>query len=104
MPTGLADYGLAFFALAAVAWVLVSVLGRRKTDSSPGPGVAELSRIVSDNTQATARLTALIEAQGHLPRRVLERLDGLLSCRATKSAVFAGASFARGPVYFRGCQ
>ncbi len=71
MPlSGLADYGIAIFAVAAVAWVLVSVLGSRRRDP-------DLARIITENTQALTKLTVLIESQGTVLQRVLERLDSL---------------------------
>ena len=59
MPTSLADYGVAFFALGVIAWVVVAVFGPRKQDS-------ELARIIADNTKALTELSGLIEQQGQM--------------------------------------
>ena len=59
MPTSLADYGVAFFALGVIAWIVVAVFGPRKQDS-------DLARIISDNTRALTELSGLIEQQGQM--------------------------------------
>lgn len=59
MPTGLAEYGVTFFAIGVVAWMIVAVFAPRRRDP-------DLSRIISDNTKALTELSALIEQQGQM--------------------------------------
>ncbi len=59
MPTSLADYGVAVFALGVIAWIVVAVFGPRKQES-------DLARIISDNTRALTELSGLIEQQGQM--------------------------------------
>jgi len=59
MPVQLADYGIAVFALAVVAWIVVTVFAPRRRDP-------DLIKVISDNTQALTRLTAVIESQGRM--------------------------------------
>ena len=72
MPAGLADYGIAFFALGALAWALVEAVRKRVT-----PPSLDLARVVQDNTQAVTRLTVLVESQGQVLQRLMEILDDL---------------------------
>ncbi len=58
MPIEIAEYGVAFFALGVVAWIVVAVFGRQK---SP-----DLTKVISDNTKALTQLTTLIENQGKM--------------------------------------
>ena len=57
MPTNLADYSVAVFALGVVAWVIVTVFAPRKHDP-------DLAGIIADNTKALTELSAVIERQG----------------------------------------
>jgi hypothetical protein len=59
VPTSLADYGVAVFALGVIAWIVVAVFGPRKQDG-------DLARIISDNTRALTELSGLIEQQGQM--------------------------------------
>lgn len=72
MPEHLADYGLGFFALGVVAWVVVAVFGKKSPD---------LTRVIADNTKALTQLTTLIEQQGKMVQEqgeVLRRQAELL--------------------------
>ena len=73
MPIEIAEYGIAFFALGVVAWIVVAVFGRQK---SP-----DLTRVIADNTKALTQLTTLIENQGKMIQEqgeVLKRQAELL--------------------------
>lgn len=59
MPIQLADYGVAMFALATIAWILVSVFAPKRKEP-------DLSKIIADNTRALTELSALIEQQGQM--------------------------------------
>ena len=59
MPVQLADYGVAIFALALIAWIVVTVFAPRKRDP-------DLVKVISDNTQALTELAVLIKQQSEL--------------------------------------
>lgn len=73
MPVEIAEYGVAFFALGVVAWIVVAVFGRQKNP--------DLTRVIADNTKALTQLTTLIEQQGKMVQEqgeVLRRQAELL--------------------------
>lgn len=65
MPIDVAQYGLAFFALGVIAWMVVSVFTPRRR----APDVEQLTRVIRENTEALTRLSTLIEQQGELLAR-----------------------------------
>lgn len=80
MPTTLAEYGLGFFALGAVAWVMTAVFAPRRKDP-------DLVRIISDNTQALTELTVLIRQQTELLQEQSKILAELRLEVARKEAI-----------------
>lgn len=70
MPTALAEYGLGFFALGSLAWVMVAVFAPKRKDP-------DLVKVIADNTQALTELTVLIRQQGELLRQQAEMLTEL---------------------------
>lgn len=66
----IAEYGIAMFAIAALAWVLVSVLGKKRTDP-------DLVKVISDNTKAMTELATLIREQSELLRQQSEVITNL---------------------------
>lgn len=59
MPTGLADYGVAVFALGVIAWIVVTVFAPKRQDP-------DLAKIIADNTRALTELSGVIEQQGRM--------------------------------------
>lgn len=66
----LVEYGIAIFSIAALCYVLVSVLGKKKSD-------LDLVKVVSDNTKALTELTILIREQSELLRQQSEVMTNL---------------------------
>lgn len=59
MPVQLADYGVAVFALALIAWIVVAVFAPRRREP-------DLVKVISDNTRAMTELATLIRQQSEL--------------------------------------
>lgn len=59
MPFDLAQYGVAIFAIGMLVWGLVSILAPKRKD-------LDIIKVISDNTQALTKLTAVIEQQGQM--------------------------------------
>ncbi len=70
MPISLADYGLGFFAVGAIVWVMTAVFAPRRKDP-------DLVKIIAENTQALTELTTLIRQQTELLQRQSEILTEL---------------------------
>lgn len=82
MPMDVAQYGLGFFVVAVLGWIIVQVFAPRRKS----PDVEQLTRVIRENTEAMTRLTTLIEQQG----QVLERQAELLSQLRVEIARKAG--------------
>lgn len=75
MPSELADYGIAAFALGVVAWLVAQVFAPRQRQP-------DLAKLIADNTQALTRLTSVIENQGQMIEKqgeVLQKQAELLT-------------------------
>lgn len=70
MPVQLADYGVAVFALALIAWIVVTVFGPKRKDP-------DLVKVISDNTQALTELAVLVKQQSELLRQQSEMIAEL---------------------------
>lgn len=79
MPTGLADYGVTFFAIGIVAWMIVAVFAPRRKDP-------DLVKVISDNTEALTELAVLIKQQSELLRQQSEMIAELRLEVARKEA------------------
>ncbi len=79
MPTALADYGVAFFAIGIVAWMIVAVFAPRRKDP-------DLVKVIADNTQALTELSVLIRQQSELLQKQSEILTEMRLETARKAA------------------
>jgi len=71
MSTQFAEYGVAIFAVASVAWTLATILApKRKNDQ-------DLVKVISDNTRALTELSTLVRQQTELLRQQSEMIAEL---------------------------
>lgn len=79
MPVQLADYGIAVFAIALVAWIIVTVFAPRRREP-------DLVKVISDNTRAVTELSTLIRQQSELLQKQADILTEIRLETARKGA------------------